>query len=90
MILGTSCKNAQGYSQGIIILFQIEDVYGISDGDIPLRALDSTQNLRNFDVHKRGLLVFEDFHYFFLFHVPGVGKQFLIVSHVLELQGINV
>ena len=90
MVIRAPGKNTQWNSQGIIILLQIEYVDGISNGDIALRALDSTQYLRNLNVHKSSLLVFEDFYDLLLFHVPGVGQQLLIASHVLELQGVNV
>ena len=90
MVIGAPGKNTQWNSQGIIILLQVEDVDGISNGDIALRTLDSTQDLRNLNVHKSSLLVLEDFYDFLLFHVPGVGQQLLITSHVLEFQGVNV
>lgn len=85
MIIRASSKNAQGNSQGIIILLQVEDVNGVSYSDVALRAFNSTQYLRHLNIDKRSLLIFENFHYFFLFHVPSVGQQLFIVSHILEL-----
>lgn len=91
MVVRASGENAQWNPQGIIIIFlQVEDVDGVSDRDVALRAFNGTQDLRNLNVDKRSLLVLENFHDFLLFHVPSVGQQFFIISHVLELQGVDV
>lgn len=90
MVIRASGENAQRNSQSIVILLQVEDVNGVSNGDIALRAFNRTQDLRNLNVDKRSLLALEDFHDFLLFHVPGVGQQLFIISHVLELQRVYI